>query len=143
MDDLRAHIDGDRQRITDELAGFASRLPERYRYSVVSALRQTCEAGVRYGLPIRIGASWVFYRTDLIETFPTTWAEYEEVLAANQVPVAAAVYADDMYVPRVFSEETAGRIRGLRMWLTNEFEHDGLKYPRVLDRLIALARGMV
>ena len=32
-----------------------------------------------------------------------------EVLAANEVPVAAAVYADDMYVPRVFSEETAGR----------------------------------
>ena len=41
------------------------------------------EAGVRYGLPIRIGASWVFYRTDLIKQFPTTWAEYEKVLAAN------------------------------------------------------------
>jgi len=66
-----------------------------------------------------------------------------EVLAANQVPVAAAVYADDMYVPRVFSEETAGRIQGLHMWLTNEYEHDGLKHRPVLDRLIALARGLV
>lgn len=65
-----------------------------------------------------------------------------EVLAANEVPVAAAVYADDMYVPRIFSEETAGRIRGLRMWLTNEYEHDGILDPRVPDRLIALARGM-
>ena len=65
-----------------------------------------------------------------------------EALAANEVPTAAAVYADDMYVPRVFSEETAGRIRGLRMWLTNEYEHDGLAHPRVLERLIALARGM-
>ena len=37
------------ERMTDEVAGFASRLPERYRYAVVSALRQTCEAGVRYG----------------------------------------------------------------------------------------------
>lgn len=37
------------ERMTDEIAGFAAKLPERYRYSVVSALRQTCEAGVRYG----------------------------------------------------------------------------------------------
>ncbi len=39
--------------MTDELAEFASRLPERYRYAVVSALRQTCEAGVRYGYMTR------------------------------------------------------------------------------------------
>ena len=39
--------------MTDEIAGFVSRLPERYRYSVVSALRQTCEAGVRYGYMTR------------------------------------------------------------------------------------------
>jgi integrase len=35
--------------MTDELAGFAAKLPDRYAYSVMSALRQTCEAGVRYG----------------------------------------------------------------------------------------------
>jgi len=67
-----------------------------------------------------------------------------ERLEANDVPVAAAVYAEDMYVERVFSEETAARIKGLRIWLTNEFEHDGLrKDERVLDRLIDLARGRV
>ena len=33
--------------------GSAATLPERYRYSVVSALRQTCEAGVRYGYMTR------------------------------------------------------------------------------------------
>jgi multiple sugar transport system substrate-binding protein len=38
------------------------------------------ETGVRYGLPIRVGASWVFYRTDLIEEFPTTWADYNAML---------------------------------------------------------------
>lgn len=38
----------DLERMTDELAGFASRQPERFRYSVMSALRQACEAGVRY-----------------------------------------------------------------------------------------------
>jgi integrase len=37
------------EHMTDELAGFASRLPDRYRYSVMSALRHTCEAGIRYG----------------------------------------------------------------------------------------------
>ena len=38
------------------------------------------QADVRYGLPIRVGASWVFYRTDLIPTFPTTWDEYHALL---------------------------------------------------------------
>ena len=33
----------------DELAGFAAALPDRYRYSVMSALRQVLGAGVRYG----------------------------------------------------------------------------------------------
>jgi pimeloyl-ACP methyl ester carboxylesterase len=66
-----------------------------------------------------------------------------DVLEANQVPVAAAIYAGDMYVERVFSEETAGRIRDLRMWITNEYEHNGLRADgeRILGRLIDLARG--
>jgi pimeloyl-ACP methyl ester carboxylesterase len=66
-------------------------------------------------------------------------------LAVNEVPVAAAIYAEDMYVPRAFSEETAAGIRGLRPWLTNEFQHDGLRISgeRVLGRLIDLARGRV
>ncbi len=37
------------ENMTDELAALAASLPERYRYSVMSALRQACEAGVRYG----------------------------------------------------------------------------------------------
>jgi pimeloyl-ACP methyl ester carboxylesterase len=65
-------------------------------------------------------------------------------LEANEVPAAAAVYAEDMYVERAFSEETAARIPGLRMWLTNEFEHDGLRQDsRVLERLIELARRRI
>ncbi len=39
------------------------------------------QEGVRYGLPMRVGASWVFYRTDLIDEFPTTWADYDALLA--------------------------------------------------------------
>jgi len=64
-------------------------------------------------------------------------------LAASEVPAAAAVYYDDMYVPRELSVQTAGRIRGLRPWITNEYEHDALRVSggKVLDRLIAMTRG--
>jgi pimeloyl-ACP methyl ester carboxylesterase len=66
-----------------------------------------------------------------------------DVLSRNEVPAAAAVYAEDMYVERAFSEETAGRIRGLKAWVTNEYQHDGLRADgdRILGRLIDLARG--
>ncbi|WNM40230.1 alpha/beta fold hydrolase [Micromonospora halotolerans] len=64
-------------------------------------------------------------------------------LARNEVPVAAAVYHDDMYVDADDSLATARAVRGLRTWVTNEYEHDGLRVSggRVLDRLIRLARG--
>jgi pimeloyl-ACP methyl ester carboxylesterase len=64
-------------------------------------------------------------------------------LGACEVPVAAAVYYDDMYVPREFSVRTARAIRSLRPWITNEYEHDGLRVSngKVLDRLIAMVRG--
>jgi pimeloyl-ACP methyl ester carboxylesterase len=67
----------------------------------------------------------------------------EDVLRANEVPAAALIYADDLYVERAFSEETAALIRGLRPWLTNEYEHNGLRADgeRILGRLIDLARG--
>jgi pimeloyl-ACP methyl ester carboxylesterase len=66
-----------------------------------------------------------------------------ERLAENDVPVAAVVYANDMYVPRDLSEETAARVRNLRLWLTNEYEHDGIRVDgaKILDRLISLARS--
>ncbi|MEU8776973.1 alpha/beta fold hydrolase [Streptomyces sp. NPDC048606] len=66
-------------------------------------------------------------------------------LAANEVPVAAAVYHDDMYVDTAHSLRTARAIRGLRTWVTDEFEHDGVRAggPRVLDRLLSLVRDEV
>ncbi len=66
-------------------------------------------------------------------------------LALNEVPVAAAIYAEDMYVEREFSEQTAAQIGGLRPWLTNEFHHDGLRMEgdRVLGRLIDMVRGRI
>ncbi|MEO3974789.1 alpha/beta fold hydrolase [Streptomyces sp. CAU 1734] len=66
-------------------------------------------------------------------------------LAANEVPVAAAVYHDDLYVDTAHSLATARSIRGLRTWVTDEYEHDGVRASgtRVLDRLIALVRDEV
>ncbi|MPV38175.1 alpha/beta fold hydrolase [Georgenia subflava] len=62
-------------------------------------------------------------------------------LAANEVPVAAAVYVDDMFVPYDLSVATAAAIRGARPWITNDYAHDGIRTDgeHILDRLLALA----
>ncbi|TYP87974.1 alpha/beta fold hydrolase [Blastococcus xanthinilyticus] len=59
-------------------------------------------------------------------------------LAANEVPVDAAVYFDDMYVDAGLSLETAEAVGNVRTWVTNEYEHDGLRVGDVLDRLLTL-----
>jgi pimeloyl-ACP methyl ester carboxylesterase len=66
-----------------------------------------------------------------------------DVLAGNEVPTAATIYVDDLYVERAFAEETAAAVRGLRPWITNEYAHNGLRADgeRVLGRLIDLVRG--
>ncbi|WP_033224955.1 MULTISPECIES: alpha/beta fold hydrolase [unclassified Streptomyces] len=86
--------------------------------------------------PLRETADLLAARTD----WPPLYDR--ERLAANEVPVAAAVYHDDMYVDTAHALETARAIRGLRTWVTDEYEHDGLRAsgPRVLDRLLALVR---
>lgn len=64
-------------------------------------------------------------------------------LRRNQVPVAATIYVDDLYVERAYAEETAATIRGLRPWITNEYEHNGIRADGelILGRLIDLVRG--
>jgi pimeloyl-ACP methyl ester carboxylesterase len=98
---------------------------------------------------------WMFDRDPVLRSFRpaadllaerTDWpALYDPArLATNQVPTAAAIYFDDMYVPRELSLPTAAATPGLRAWVTSEYEHDGLRVSNgaVLDRLIALARGL-
>jgi hypothetical protein len=63
-------------------------------------------------------------------------------LAANTVPVAAAVFHDDMYVETAYSLDTARRVGNMRCWVTNEFGHDGLRTDaRVFQRLLDLVDG--
>jgi len=98
--------------------------------------------------------------------FPWMWDEYTELrpqrdaaeilaqhswpklydadrLRHNDVPVAATIYVNDLYVEREFALQTAAQIRGLRTWVTDEFEHNGLRADgeRVLGRLIDLVKG--
>ncbi|MEV6732801.1 MULTISPECIES: alpha/beta fold hydrolase [unclassified Streptomyces] len=64
-------------------------------------------------------------------------------LAANRVPLAALVYHDDMYVDAGLSLRTAREVGATRVWVTNEWEHDGVTASggRVLSRLMDLAAG--
>lgn len=48
-------------------------------------------------------------------------------LAKNQVPIAALSYYEDLYVPIDFSRETAQHIPRFQQWVTNEWEHDGIR----------------
>jgi hypothetical protein len=69
----------------------------------------------------------------------------QTALQANTVPCAAAVYYDDMYVERAFSEEMAQSVQGIKLWVTNEYEHDALRADgeTVLDRLLGMLHGEV
>ncbi|GGS77647.1 MULTISPECIES: alpha/beta fold hydrolase [Streptomyces] len=95
-----------------------------------------CDPALR---PLRETAALLAARTDWTPLYDPAR------LAANEVPAAAAVYHDDMYVDTGHALTTARAIRGLRTWVTDEFEHDGVRAggPRVLDRLLALARDEV
>jgi pimeloyl-ACP methyl ester carboxylesterase len=66
-----------------------------------------------------------------------------ERLKKNKVPVAAAVYYDDMYVHREFSEETARIVPNMKLWITNQYEHNGLRADgeAVVGRLLQMVRG--
>ncbi len=63
-------------------------------------------------------------------------------LAANEVPLAAAVYYDDMYVDSGLQLDTAARVGNAQAWVTNEYEHDGIGEERVFARLSALVRDI-
>ncbi len=63
-------------------------------------------------------------------------------LAQAEVPVAAAVYHGDAFVPSVYSLETAALLPDCRTWVTSEYEHNGLRADTaVLDHLLGLLHG--
>ena len=64
-------------------------------------------------------------------------------LESGSVPTVAAVYYEDMYVETAFSVQTAAHIPGIRLWVTNEYEHNALRADgeQVLDKLLAMLHG--
>ena len=66
-------------------------------------------------------------------------------LASNTVPCAAVVYYEDMCVAREFSLETAESIGNMKVWITNEYEHDASRVDgnRVVGRLLDMIDGSV
>jgi pimeloyl-ACP methyl ester carboxylesterase len=94
---------------------------------------------------------WMFDEVRLLKPFAPAvhelaarprWSPLYDVerLAANDVPLAAAVYFDDMYVDSGLQLDTLSRLGSSHAWVTNEYEHDGLGDPRVLRRLRELVR---
>lgn len=75
------------------------------------------------------------------------WSRLYDIptLQANTVPCAASIYYNDMYVERAYAEETARSIRGIKTWITSEYEHNGLRAngEKVFGHLIALLRGEI
>lgn len=57
------------------------------------------------------------------------WSSLYDISALenNKVPVAAAVYYEDMFVNFKLVMETAAHISGIRLWITNEYMHSGLR----------------
>ncbi|MDQ4212656.1 alpha/beta fold hydrolase [Microbacterium sp. ASV81] len=60
-------------------------------------------------------------------------------IAASGARGAAAVYVNDVYVPVEYSLETAALMPDVKLWITSEHEHNGLRSGPVLERLIDLA----
>jgi proline iminopeptidase len=85
--------------------------------------------------PFRAAAEALAMRSDYPQLYDPSR------LAANEVPIAAAIYHDDMYVDAALSLETAHCVGNLEFWVTNEFEHDGIRQDcGVLARLISMVR---
>jgi pimeloyl-ACP methyl ester carboxylesterase len=65
-------------------------------------------------------------------------------LAKNTVPIAAAVYVEDMYVEYRYSCETLALLANAKSWQTNQYEHNGLRVDgeHILEQLIVLADSL-
>jgi pimeloyl-ACP methyl ester carboxylesterase len=105
---------------------FTGEMMYPWMFREIAALRPFAEAADR----LAAAADW----PDLYEP---------EKLAGNEVPLTAAVYFDDMYVDADLQLQTARAVGNTRVWVTNEYEHNGLRAngEHVLGRLMDMAAG--
>ncbi len=94
---------------------------------------------------------WMFQEITALRPFAAAMAELAELrtwtplydtrrLADNDVPLAAAVYFDDVFVDEGLQRDTLARLGNSRAWVTSEFEHDGIGSGRVFTHLREMVR---
>lgn len=66
-----------------------------------------------------------------------------DAIAASGIEGAAAVYYDDRFVPVEYSMATATLMPGVKVRVTSEHEHSGLRTGEVLPMLFDLADGRI
>ncbi|MEN5072994.1 alpha/beta fold hydrolase [Isoptericola cucumis] len=123
------------QRVRDDAPAFAtSARPLLFTGEMIYPWMFEQVAALR---PFRDAAEALAARTDWGDLYDL------DVLAGSEVPMEAAVYFDDMFVDAGASLETASHVGNARAWVTNEFEHDGLRLGDIFPRLLARmdARG--
>ena len=98
---------------------FTGEMTFRWMFSEIAALRPFADA-----------VELLARRTDWSELYDP------DRLASNEVPVAAAVYFDDMFVDSGLQLETLAGVGNSQAWVTNEWEHDGIGDQRVLRGLL-------
>ncbi|WP_432502306.1 alpha/beta fold hydrolase [Kineococcus arenarius] len=124
-------------RVREEFAGFSLDAPAGapFRFTGEHVYPWQFEQDPAL-VPLRGAADLLAERADLPPLYDP------DVLARNTVPLAAAVYVDDMFVPYALSARTAREVRGARTFVTNAYQHDGLRMDgrRLLDGLLELVR---
>ncbi len=81
---------------------------------------------------------------EILADFDGWHALYDpQALKVNSIPCVATIYVNDMYVVREFAEETARAIRGIKTWVTSEYEHNAIRADgaAVLEHLLGLLHG--
>jgi pimeloyl-ACP methyl ester carboxylesterase len=153
------------------LSDLASALPFGARNPIYAVLQESCWAdatATRWAAertqpqavredPTLLAGEHIHHEALTEDPLLAPWAEVAEILAEHEwpalygqaslrtveVPVAAAVYFEDAYVPREFSLATADVLPQATCWVTSEYEHNGLRASGtgVFDHLHEIIRG--
>jgi pimeloyl-ACP methyl ester carboxylesterase len=78
---------------------------------------------------------------DILASYEGWGGLYDEwQLARNEVPVYAATYTEDMYVDFGLVQESIGKVKGVKQWVTSGCYHDAVrsKSGEVMRELFAL-----
>ncbi|CAD7700623.1 unnamed protein product [Ostreobium quekettii] len=76
-----------------------------------------------------------------------SWSRLYDIdtLRCNKVPVAAVAYFEDMYVDFNLAKKSADHIEGLRLWVTSDYLHSGIRDDgtKIFERLMGMVRDNI